>query len=420
MMRPAAGGCGESGQAIAVAAAHALLAARTAPMVGHHVVPLDRALACYLARPLLSPRDVPAFDNAAVDGYAFAFAAGMEAGARLELAPGRAAAGRPFTDEVAAGTALRVLTGAMMPPGTDSVALQEQVVLHGRTVELPAGLRQGANRRLAGEDVRAGEPVLRAGTCLRPQDIGLAAALGQAALTVFEPLRLALFSTGDELAEPGSAPGPGTVFDANRHVLQALLRALPVEVTDLGIVRDDVASVAAALRRAASDHHVVLTSGGASRGDEDHVVRSVAAMGRLDFWQVAVKPGRPLAFGRIGDAVFIGLPGNPVAALVAFLLFARPVLRRLGGAPWQRPTGLALPAAFGLRKKAGRTEFPRAVVVHDPERGPSLARVPRQGSGMLGALRDADGLVELGHAVELVEPGDRLPFFSFADLGIPA
>ena len=258
---------------------------------------------------LVSPRDVPAFDNAAVDGYAFAYADGMrETGADLQLAPGRAAAGHPFDGVLPPCAALRVLTGAMMPAGTDTVALQEEVVLSGHRAAIPAGLQRGANRRLAGEEVRAGETVLKAGCRLRPQDIGLAAELGQASLRVFAPLKVAILSTGDEIVEPGGHLARGAVYDANRFVLKALLQSLPVEVTDLGILRDDADLVRATLRAAAAEHHVILTSGGASRGDEDHVVRSVAELGRLDFWQIAMKPGRPLAFGQVGRRCSSGCP----------------------------------------------------------------------------------------------------------------
>ena len=336
------------GNRIGVAAAHALLEASIAPVVGIERAPLTGAAGRHLAATLTSPRDVPAFDNAAVDGYAFAFADGMrQAGARLPLAAGRAAAGHPFTGLLPGGTALRVLTGAVMPRGTDSVALQEEIAVEGDFVTIPAGLKRGANRRVVGEDVRSGQAVLQPGTRLRPQEIGLAAELGYATLPVFEPLRVAILSTGDELVEPGPDLAPGSVFDANRYILQALLQSLPVEVTDLGIVRDDMQAVRSTLRRAAAHHHVILTSGGASRGDEDHVVRSVAALGRLDFWQIAMKPGRPLAFGRLGEAVFVGLPGNPVAAMVCFLLFAQAGAAATGWCGVAAAAGL--PAAGGVR-----------------------------------------------------------------------
>lgn len=425
MTAPLAQDCfAHGGTRIAVPDALALLEARTAPVVGTEKVPLRAATGRCLARTLRAERDVPAFDNVAVDGYAFAATeASRREGGRFQLLPGRAAAGHPFAGTVPEGAAVRALTGAPMPDGADTVALQEEAVALGEGwVALPAGLKPGANRRRAGEDVRAGQELLAEGHRLRPQDLGLAAELGLAELSVFAPLRVAVLSTGDEIVEPkGEAPAPGAVFDANRHILAGLLRSLPAVVTDLGIVRDDRDAVRRALAEAARAHHAVLTSGGASRGDEDHVVRGVAELGRLDFWRVAMKPGRPLAFGRLGErAVFVGLPGNPVAATVCFLLFARPVLLRLAGAAWRRPTAFPVPAAFAARKQRGRTEYLRATLRRDgPDGRLAAVRIEREGSGILTSIVDADGLVELGPEVERVEPGEPVPFLSFAELGVP-
>jgi molybdopterin molybdotransferase len=407
------------GDRIPVAAAQALLRERVAPMVGVEEVPLAAAAGRCLAAPLVAARDVPAFDNAAVDGFAFAFAPGMgEEGGRLALAPGRAAAGHPFPATLPPGAAVRVLTGAVMPAGADTVALQEEALLDGTSLTVPTGLRIGANRRRAGEDVRAGQSILAAGVRLRPQEIGLAAELGLAALPVYARLKVALLSTGDELLEPGAPHRPGGVYDANRPILGALLRSLPVAVTDLGIAPDDPDIVARILADAAG-HDLILTSGGASRGDEDHVVRTVQRDGRLDFWQIAMKPGRPLAFGRLGGAVFVGLPGNPVATMVCFLLFARPVLLRLGGFAWRTPVGMPVPAAFAADKRAGRSEYLRG---HLADGGGGLAahRIAREGSGILTSMVEADGLIELGPDVTTVRPGEPVPFMSFAELGIPA
>jgi molybdopterin molybdotransferase len=407
------------GGRIAVGAALALLEERVAPVAGVETVPLARAVGRCLAEPLVSPRDVPAFDNAAVDGYAFAFDEPMrEAGARLALVPGRAAAGHAFAGALPAGAGLRVLTGAVMPAGADTVALQEEVEVAGEAVTVPAGLRRGANRRLAGEDVRAGQVVLRPGVQLRPQEIGLAAELGRASLAVHEPLRVAVLSTGDELVEPGRELARGAVFDANRYILSTLLQSVPAEVTDLGIVRDDPGEVRAALGRAAAGHHAILTTGGASRGDEDHVVRSVQALGRLDFWQIAMKPGRPLGFGRIRDAVVMTLPGNPVATLVCFLLFARPLLLRLAGASWSEPRRYPLPAAFSFRKNPSRSEYLRGRITAGPDGSPRATRIEREGSGILTSMIEADGLVEIADEVSMVREGDAVPFLSFAELGL--
>jgi molybdopterin molybdotransferase len=408
------------GKKIGVRAAQALLADRIAPATGVETVSLALAAGRCLAEAVTSPRNVPSFDNAAVDGYAFAFQDGMrETGATLTLAAGRAAAGHPYRGMLPAGHALRVLTGAMMPAGADTVALQEEVAATSTTAIIPAGLKGGANRRLAGEDIRAGRPALQPGTRLRPQDIGLAAELGRASLSVFAPLKVAILSTGDEIVEPGAGLPEGGVYDANRYILKALLQSLPVVVTDFGILRDDPDLVDATLRAAAADHHVILTSGGASRGDEDHVVRSVAASGRLDFWQIAMKPGRPLAFGQLGRTVFVGLPGNPVAAMACFLLFGRPVLLRLSGAEWRVPAGLPVPADFSVTKQAGRSEYLRATLTPDEHGRPLARRIEREGSGMLTSLVEAQGLVEIDAEVRSVAPGDLVLFMSFAELGVP-
>jgi molybdopterin molybdotransferase len=409
------------GDRITVSVAHALLRERIAPVVGMQDASLADAAGRCLATPLVSPRDVPSFDNAAVDGFAFAFRPGMrETGARLALLPGRAAAGHPYAGELPEGAAVRVLTGAVMPQGADTVVLQEEASAAEGCVTVPGGLKAGANRRRAGEDVPAGQAVLRAGVRLRPQEIGLAAELGLASVPVFAPLRVAVLSTGDELIEPGAAHRDGSVYDANRPILRALLRPLPVEVTDLGIALDDADQVRRCLIAAAAAHDVVLTSGGASRGDEDHVVRTVQREGRLDFWQIAMKPGRPLAFGRLGGAVFVGLPGNPVATMVCFLLFARPVLLRLAGYAWHTPIGVPMPAAFALTKRRGRSEYLRGRLGPDPDGKLVAHRIEREGSGILTSMVEAGGLIEIGESVEEVRHGEPVPFLSFAELGIPA
>lgn len=370
-----------------------------------------------LAAPLVSPRPVPAFDNAAVDGYAFAAASQAEAGPiRLPLAEGRAAAGHPVSRPVPDGRAIQVLTGAMMPAGTDTVAMKEEVTLEAGGIMLDRPLRAGSNRRRAGEDITAGQSLFTAGRVLGPRHIGVAAEIGLAELSVYRRLRVALFSSGDELAEPGRPLPEGGIYDANRYMLQGFLQGLPVTVTDLGILPDTAAAVESAVLDAAGDHHVVLSSGGASKGDEDHVVRTVERHGRLDFWQIAMKPGRPLAFGRLADAVTIGLPGNPVAAAVCFMRFARPVIARLAGSAWLEPLAFLIPAAFSLDKKPGRTELLRGRLDDGPD-GPRAELIRRQGSGILTSLTDADGLIEIAPSTTTIRPGDPVRFLSFAALG---
>lgn len=389
------------------------------PVVPEETVALAEATGRVLASPLLSPRAVPSFDNAAVDGFAFAASSQASTGpTRLALVQDRAAAGHPAGTAVPPGHAIRVLTGAVMPAGTDTVAMQEEVALDEGSVTIARSIRASSNRRRAGEDIAAGATLFGPGLMLRPHHVAVAAEIGLARLPVFAPLRLALLSSGDELREPGDSLPPGAVFDANRYLLRGLLRHLPVEVDDLGILPDDAEAVAAALQEAAQNHHVILTSGGASKGDEDHVVRTVERHGRLHFWQIAMKPGRPLAFGQLGKALTIGLPGNPVAAAVCFMRLARPVLARLAGADWLEPRAFAVPAAFEMTKPPGRTELLRARLVPDVAgSGHAAEIIRRQGSGILTSLTDADGLVEVDDDTTRIEVGDLVRFFSFNELG---
>ncbi|MCB1883863.1 MAG: molybdopterin molybdotransferase MoeA [Geminicoccaceae bacterium] len=395
----------------------ALLRARIVPVAGVVDARLDAAAGGILAEDVVSPDDLPRFDNAAVDGYAFAGAALAAGGeTRLRLRPGRAAAGHPFADEVPEGSCVRTLTGAPMPNGTDTVVMQEEAGLEGDAVTVPAGFRAGSNRRMRGEDIRAGQALFAAGLRLAPHHLGVLAGLGGDRVRLRAPLRVALCSSGDELREPGANLPPGGVYDANRHILKGLLRHLPVTVTDLGILPDERGKVEAVLKDAAAAHDLVLASGGASRGDEDHVVRAVEKLGRLHFWRIAMKPGRPLAFGELGGAVFVGLPGNPVATTVCFLRLARPVLLRLAGSAWTEPKALPVPAAFTMKKRPGRTELLRGRLVPGTN-GYAVLRIRREGSGILTSLTDADGLIEIGAGVEEVKEGDPVPYFSFAELG---
>ncbi len=396
----------------------ALLRARVRPVVGRESVPLAKAHGRILAEPVASDRDVPSFDNVAVDGFAFAHhALAHDRPTRLPLAVGRAAAGHPFAGRLAEGMALRVLTGAPMPDGADSVLMQEDVTVEGDAVVIPAGVKSGANRRKAGEDMHRGQVVLQPGLRLRPQDIGAAANAGRSTLEVFRPLRVALISTGDELCEPGEPLPPGATYDANRPILSGLLQGLGCEVHDFGILPDQADAVDQAMLRAA-ELDAVITSGGASRGDEDHVVRAVERLGRLHFWQIAVKPGRPLAFGQLGGCTVIGLPGNPVAAVICFLRFARPVLVALAGGRWLEPRSFLVPADFSMAKKPGRREYLRARLVDDEDGALAVQRIEREGSGILTSLTEADGLVEIAEEVTRVARGDPVAFVPFSELGV--
>jgi molybdopterin molybdotransferase len=317
---------------------------------------------------------------------------------------------------VAPGTAARVFTGAPMPTGADTVFMQEDVRVDGGDVVVPPGLKRGANSRKAGEDVAAGAVVLKAGSRLRAQDVGLIASLGLTEMPVFARLRVAVFSTGDELREPGAAAPPGTVYDANRFALMAMLERAGFAVTDLGILADRREAIAAALADAARAHDAVVTSGGMSTGDEDHVRAAVAANGAIHFWRLAIRPGRPVAFGTVAGKAFVGLPGNPVAMAVTFLRFARPMLLRLAGALEAPPLAFRVRAGFAVKKKEGRREWLRARLVRADDGTQTARRFPRDGAGILTSLVESDGLVELAEDVTELSEGASVDFLPWSEL----
>lgn len=403
------------GALLSVEDAAALIEARVPAPAGRDMVPLTEARGRVLAEDVLAPHPLPPFFNSAVDGYAFRHADLAPGGeTRLRLA-GRLAAGQAAGEAMAPGTACRILTGAPMPPGADTVMMQEDARLEGDALLLPPGLKQGANCRPAGEDVAQGELALPAGTRLTPPAIGLAAALGLAALPVRPRPRIGVFSTGDELAAPGSALGPAQTFDSNRFSLLALLAGLPVEPVDLGILPDRAEATAAALRAAAADHDMLLTSGGVSTGEEDHVRGAIEGAGRLVFWRLALKPGRPAAMGVIGGTPVLGLPGNPVAAFVTFLHLARPLVLRLCGARPEPLPRFVAEADFTYRKKAGRREYVR-VTLETGRDLPLARKYPREGAGLLSSLTRSHAFAELPEDVTAVQPGQRLTVLPFAAL----
>jgi molybdopterin molybdotransferase len=394
-----------------------ILAARVSAIAAPETVALAAARGRILAQDLVAGRNVPPHDNAAVDGYAVYFDDLAPAGeTRLPVAA-RVAAGQS-AQTPARGTALRVFTGAPLPAGPDTCFMQEDCRVDGDAVVLPPGIKRGANRRKAGEDVKAEATILRRGHRLRPQDIGLAASVGATHLDVYRTLRVGVFSTGDELREPGQPTPPGAVYDANRYVLLALLGQLGCAVEDFGIVADRREAVCEVLATAAERCDAIVTSGGMSTGEEDHVRAAVESLGSIHFWRLAVRPGRPVAFGQVKGVAFTGLPGNPVAMMVTFLRFARPVLLRLGGATAIEPHLFRVRAGFDAKKKLGRREWVRARLIAGEDGTPVAQRFPRDGAGILTSLVESDGLIELAENVTQVTAGAMVDFLPFSEVGV--
>ena len=391
------------------AEALALIAQRLICVVGTKDVPIAEADGRVLASDVTAPRPVPAHDNAAVDGFSYRHADAPDGGT-LRVTARLAAGDAPGA--IGAGEAARIFTGAAMPDGADTVAMQEDCTLKGDRVTLP-GLKLGANRRRAGEDVVKGGTVAGRGLRLRPQDVAAIASTGRPRVTVREPLRVALLSTGTELVAPGEPHRPGGVYDSNRAMLAAILRRLGHAVSDLGALPDDRSRIEATLREAADRHHAVVTSGGASKGEEDHLLASLDALGKRHLWQLAVKPGRPMMMGQIGNCAVLGLPGNPVAAFVCALLYVRPALGVLGGEAVREPARYRLPAAFSIRSKPDRREFLRGWTTDGRAR-----KFGRDGSGLISGLTRAHGLIEVPEATTRVDEGDPVDFLPFAEFGI--
>ena len=344
----------------------------------------------FLAQDLMSPVDLPPHENSAVDGFALRFAdLPAAAPARLRLI-GTAAAGRAWDRPVHAGEAVRILTGARLPASADTVAMQEYGGLDGDTLHLMRLPRRGANIRSRGEDIRAGALAIRAGHRLRAPEIALAAALGQVSLPVFRPLSVGLFSTGDEVRDPGTLLLPGQIWDANRWMLRHLLERLGCRVADHGILADEAPGVERALQQAAHDHDLLITSGGISVGAEDHVGAVIRRRGSLDIWRLAIKPGKPVGFGDIDTCPILALPGNPIASMVLLLTLGRGIVRRLAGAAATEVPCLYLPAGFAFDKKPGRREFLLARIENDGA-GASKA-VPLEKQGLAGLVAIAAGL----------------------------
>ncbi len=406
--------------ALPVAQAQEFIARLVPRVQAVEMLAIRAALGRVLARDIVSPINVPASDNSAMDGYALRASDLAAAGDTLLSVAGTGFAGVQFAGAVAPGQCVRIMTGAVMPEGLDTVVPQEFTRAEGDRVVVPPGVvREGDNRRLAGEDLAKGEAALKAGRVLRPADLGMLASLGQAEVPVLRRLRVAFFSTGDELRSIGEPLDEGCVYDSNRYTLWGMLQRLGVDLLDMGVVRDDPAALEAAFRHAAENADAVITSGGVSVGEADHTKQVMKAIGDVLFWKIAMRPGRPMAIGRIAsrghDAILFGLPGNPVAVMVTFYAFVRDALLAMSGATPQPLPMLRAASTQAIRKKAGRTEYQRGIVSRT-DAGWQVEITGSQGSGILRSMSVANGLVVLGHEQGNVAAGDLVDVLPFDGL----
>jgi len=413
--------------ALPAASVNAFLAAMVPDPTQTQSLPLMQGLGRVLAQDIISPMDVPPHDNSAMDGYAFdGNALSLTAPLQLQVV-GRALAGQAFAGQIGAGQCLQIMTGAILPQGLDTVVPQELVKAHEGRIEIaPRTVHPGDNRRLLGEDVMRGSVALTKGSVLGPAALGLLASLGLPTVTVFRKLRVAYFSTGDEILSLGEAPREGAVYDSNRYTVWGMLQGMGIECIDLGVVRDDPTLLEAAFRTAAEQADAIITSGGVSVGEADHtkaMMRQLAhsdspGEGGVAFWRIAMRPGRPMAVGRIGKVPLFGLPGNPVAVMVTFLAFVRPALWHMMGARPDDPT-VHCPLLQGrsseaIRKKPGRTEYQRAVVSRSADGSLQVRTTGQQGSGVLNSMVQANGLMVLPHEQGNIAQGDVVQVMMFA------
>jgi molybdopterin molybdotransferase len=385
------------------------------PVTQAEQVPLRAALGRVLAQDIVPPIDVPGHDNSAMDGFSVRFSDLRNENVELRQI-GTAFAGKPFQGTVKPGECVRVMTGAVMPDGTDTVVVQEVCRAEGERIAIPRGQKPGQNVRAAGEDLKAGVAVLRPGQALRAAELGLLASLGIGELSVRRRLRVAFFSTGDELASIGTPLKPGQVYDSNRYTLHGMLQGLGVEITDLGVVRDDPALLEAAFRKAAAGADAIITTGGVSVGEADFVKQLMAKLGEVLFWKIAMRPGRPMAFGRIGDAFLFGLPGNPVAVMVTFYQFVRDALLLLSGRTddFTIPL-LSVPSSMPIRKIPGRTEYQRGILYRENDTW-KVRTTGQQGSGVLRSMSEANCFIVLEHERGPVKPGEPVQVQLFEGL----
>jgi molybdopterin molybdotransferase len=371
------------------------------PVTDTETLPLREGLGRVLAADIISPANVPNHNNSAMDGYAFKFAEGV----KVIKVIGTAFAGRPFVGEVKAGECVKIMTGAVIPKGADTVVMQERTVIKSDSITLLEDPKLGANVRLAGEDLKIGQTVLAKGNAMKPADIGLVASLGIAEVPVFRKLKVAFFSTGDELKSVGDKLEAGQIYDSNRYTLFGMLSRLNVQISDLGNVPDDPKLLEKTLLQAAQNHDVVITSGGVSVGEADYMKALLAKHGQVLFWKINMKPGRPLAYGKVGNAHYFGLPGNPVSAMVTFYQFVQHALKALSGKAFRPLPLFSVKCALPIKKMTGRTEFQRGILSQSESSEWTVAPLPNQGSGVLSSMSAANCFIVLGESVGNTDAG---------------
>ena len=407
------------GKLMTTADALALLEEKLLCITEKETISVVESLGRVLAEDVISPCNVPPHDNSAVDGYAVYFDDLNTTSETTLPISDRITAGSHVRETLRKGTAARIFTGAPMPLGADTVLMQEDCRLVGtEEVSIPLGIKPGSNRRFAGEDVEKSSVILHAGRTIRPQDMGLISAVGISKIKVHKLLRVAFFSTGDELRNPGTPLDSGQVYDSNRYTINGLLKNLGCNVTDLGILPDKPDLIHKALESTVNRYDLVLTSGGVSVGEEDHVKQVVESLGTLHAWRLAIKPGRPVALGQIGSTAFVGLPGNPVAVIVTFSNFVRPLINLLSGAENTPPKIFPVVAAFSHKKKKDRKEWVRVHLKENLEGHWEAHKYPKEGAGILSSVCHSDGFAVLDEDLLSIKPGDTISYLPFNEIAL--
>lgn len=401
-----------------------ILKERLTTIAGTQIIPLEKAAGRILAQSISAPRNIPPTDNSAVDGYAFCFS-DYKKNNNLPVS-NRIVAGDTSNPKLFQNTATRIFTGAPMPQGADTIAMQEDCNVNTENnkecVELPSGLKQFSNCRKSGEDVKLGQIIAKPGDPLTPQILAAIASTGTPNVCVYAKLKIGLVSNGDELLRPKNIdeqPKHGQIFDSNHYMLRGLLAVLPVEIIDYGILPDEYSKVKNGLKKASKQCDIVISSAGASKGDEDHIITALDDIGKRHLWQLAVKPGRPMSFGQIDNMPFFGLPGNPVACFLCFVLYVRYSIQLLLGASPKEPQRYAVASGFEIKnKKPDRREFLRGTIESDKDGKPTLQKFSNEGSGLITSLRMSNGLIEINEDVTSVKKGDFLNFIPYSEFGI--